>query len=207
MALTEAQKTQFFQDGYIVVKELLTTDELATLRKHYADLALGQVPDFPERNISHYTPSPAPAAEPPTPHTSQHDRRGTQVYPKGEVTTTEDLTPVDDPLDTINHLNLPSYYDSVFKAFVRSPKIVDIIESLMGPQTSSSTTTKSLPNPLMPKRIAIIKIPFSGHSLPATSKSHVKSCLTMRLLRTVVCGLSQAATTSVSSTGTISPTC
>ena len=30
MTLTKEQKNQFFQDGYIVVKELLTTDELET---------------------------------------------------------------------------------------------------------------------------------------------------------------------------------
>ena len=133
MTLTKEQKNQFFQDGYIVVKELLTTDELETLRNHYADLALGRVPDYPEGNVSHHTPGTAQAAEPPTPHGSRHDRRGTQVYPKGEVTAPEDRTPVEDPLDTVSHLNLPSYHHSVFNAFVRSPKIVDIIESLMGP--------------------------------------------------------------------------
>ena len=134
MALNEEQKTQFFQDGYIVIKELLTTDELETLRKHYANLVLGRVPDFPEGHISHYTPSAAQTVEPPTPHGSQHNRSGTQVYPKGEATDREQArTPIDDPLDTVGHLKMPSYYDSVFKGFVRSPKFVDIIESLMGP--------------------------------------------------------------------------
>ena len=101
MTLTKEQKNQFFQDGYIVVKELLTTEELETLRNHYADLALGRVPDYPEGNVSHHTPGTAQAAEPPTPHGSRHDRRGTQVYPKGEVTAPEDHTPVEDPLDTV----------------------------------------------------------------------------------------------------------
>ena len=133
MALTREQKTRFFEDGYIAVKELLNTQELETLHNHYADLALGRVPDFPEGNISHHTPGADQGAEPPTPHGSRHDRRGTQVYPRGEGTGAERLTPVDDPLDTIRHLNLPSYYDSAFEAIVRSPKIVDIIESLMGP--------------------------------------------------------------------------
>ena len=133
MALTQEQKTRFFEDGYIAVKELLTAQELETLHNHYADLALGRVPDFPEGNISHHTPEAAQGAEPSTPHGSRHDRRDTQVYPRGEVSGAERRTPVEDPLDTIRHLNLPSYYDSAFEAVVRSPRIVDIIESLMGP--------------------------------------------------------------------------
>ena len=133
MALTREEKTRFFEDGYIAVRELLTSQELETLRNHYADLALGRVPDFPEGNISHHTPGAAQAAEAPTPHGSRHDRRDTQVYPRGEVTGAERRTPVEDPLDSIRHLNLPSYYDSAFEAVVRSPRVVDIVESLMGP--------------------------------------------------------------------------
>ena len=133
MALTQEQKSRFFEDGYIVVRELLTADELETLRDHYADLALGRVPGFPEGNISHHTPETAQADDPPTPHGSGHDRRGTQVFPKGEATAVQGHAAVEDPLDTIRHLILPSFHDSVFEALVRSPKIVDVIESLMGP--------------------------------------------------------------------------
>ena len=52
MALSAAEKTRFFADGYIVVRNLISQDELQTLRRDYEDLALGRVADFPEEYIS-----------------------------------------------------------------------------------------------------------------------------------------------------------
>ena len=58
MRLSTAQRNLFFRDGYIVIKNLISPDELATLREHYANLILGRVPDFPERHISRHNPEP-----------------------------------------------------------------------------------------------------------------------------------------------------
>ena len=133
MRLSDAQKKLFFQDGYIVIKNLISLDELETLREHYAKLVLGGVPDFPKRHISRHNPTQTHTLEPPTPHGNQHNRRGTQVFPSGEENYEEQrkVSPTD-PLDTINKVNVPSRYDPVFDAFVRAPKIVDIVADLMG---------------------------------------------------------------------------
>lgn len=133
MGLSDAQKKLFFQDGYIVIKNLISPDELKTLREHYANLVLGRVPDFPERHISRQAPGQAQTLEPPTPHGNQHNRRGTQVFPKGEENyETQRSAPLTDPIDAVNKMNVPSRYDPVFDTFVRSPKIVDIVADLMG---------------------------------------------------------------------------
>ena len=84
MGLSEAQKNLFFRDGYIVIKNLISPDEIETLREHYANLVLGGVPDFPERHVSRHNPQQAQTLETPTPHGKAHNRRGTQVFPKGE---------------------------------------------------------------------------------------------------------------------------
>ena len=134
MGLSEAQRNLFFRDGYIVVKNLISPEEVETLREHYANLVLGGVPDFPERHISRHNPQQPQTLEEAAPHGEQHDRRGTQVYPKGEEAYVAQRTePVKDPLDAINKVNVPSRHDPVFDAFVRSPKIVDIVTDLMGP--------------------------------------------------------------------------
>ena len=133
MGLNDAQKRLFFRDGYIVVKNLISPDELETLRKHYANLVLGGVPDFPERNISRHNPGQAQSLEPPAPHGGKHNRRGTQVFPMGEENyDAQRSAPITDPLDAVNKMNVPSRYDPVFDTFVRSPKIVDIVSDLMG---------------------------------------------------------------------------
>ena len=84
MGLSEVQRNTFFRDGFIVIKNLISPDELETLRKHYANLVLGGVPDFPERHISRHNPGQAQSLEPPAPHGGKHNRRGTQVFPSGE---------------------------------------------------------------------------------------------------------------------------
>ena len=133
MGLSEAQRSLFFRDGYIVVKNLISPDELETLRDHYADLVLGGIPDFPDRHISRHNPQQTQNPEPSIPHGSGHDRRGTQVFPTGEENyAAQRKVQIKDPLDAINKVNVPSRYDPVFDAYVRSPKIVDIVADLMG---------------------------------------------------------------------------
>ncbi len=143
MSLSQEQKDRFFADGYIVVKNLITQDELESLRNHYEDIILGRVPNFPQHQISLREVEgraafgrAAPNAEPETPtaHAPHHDRRDTQIYPKGEEHYTEQRqAPIADPLDAVRKVNVPSRHHPGFDSFVRHPKIVDIIADLMGP--------------------------------------------------------------------------
>ena len=68
MGLSETQRSAFFRDGYIVIKNLISPDELEILRENYANLVLGRVPDFPERHVSRHNPQQTQTLEPPTPH-------------------------------------------------------------------------------------------------------------------------------------------
>ena len=119
MGLSETQRSLFFRDGYIVIKNLICPDELEALREHYANLVLGGIPDFPERHISRHNPQQTQTSEPSIPHGDRHDRRGTQVFPKGEENyAAQRKAPVKDPLDAINKVNVPSRYDPVFDTCV-----------------------------------------------------------------------------------------
>lgn len=143
MALSETEKTRFFEDGYIVVKDLITQDELETLCQHYEDIVLSRVPAFPEQNITirdvegrgeYGRAHGAQALEEPVLQGSGHNRRGTQVYPRGEEAYEEQRRgPVKDPVDAVMRINMLSRNHTAFDAFVRHPKIVDIIADLMGP--------------------------------------------------------------------------
>ena len=134
MALGKDQKTRFFEDGYIIVEDLITPSELEALHKGYENLVLSRVSDFPQRHVFRRVAGGPQAWEPPTPHGERHDRRGTQVYPRGEEDyETQRSALVEDPLDAVNKVNLPSRYDAAFDAVVRHPKVVDIVAELMGP--------------------------------------------------------------------------
>jgi hypothetical protein len=143
LALSSEQKASFFSDGYIVVRNLLSAEEIKTLCSRYEALATGQVGEYPEeqvsiRDVHGRAPfgrvSAETAKEEPVSQGPRHNRRGTQVYPTGEEHFTEQRkAPVKDPVDAVHKLNLPSRFDKQFDAFARSPKIVDIIEDLMGP--------------------------------------------------------------------------
>ena len=143
MALTEDQKADFFREGYIVVRDLLTENELATLRERYTALVTGQVATYPSKHVSvrevegraaHGKAHRPPDREASIRQGPHHDRRGTQVYPRGEDDFVDQRqTPVENPIDAVTKVNLPSRYDNAFEEIVRSPRVVDVIEDLMGP--------------------------------------------------------------------------
>ena len=111
MALTNDQKASFFKDGYIVVRNLLSQPEIETLRQRYAALATGEVPGYPQKHVSvrevegraSYGRSQGPRAmEEVVTQSPRHDRRGTQIYPKGEEDYIDERqAPVDDPVDAV----------------------------------------------------------------------------------------------------------
>ncbi len=134
MALSPAQKSRFFEDGYLVVENLIAPAALDELRRGYANLVLGRVPEFPERHVSRRSSTEVQDVEIPVPHGTHHHRNGTQVFPRGgELYRAQRRAPIEDPLDAINKVNMPSRYDDTFAATVRHPAIVDIIADLMGP--------------------------------------------------------------------------
>ena len=143
MPLSDEHKERFFEDGYIVVENLITEHDLEKLRRHYEYLVLGRVPEYPQRQVSMrdvegrpdfgnaHKPGKEDTAKS---HGKNHNRCGTHVYPKGgEEYENERLKPVENPIDAVIKMNVPSRFDDVFDSFVRGPRIVDIIEDLMGP--------------------------------------------------------------------------
>ena len=136
MSLTEIEKGRFFKDGYIVVENLITEDELVSLRQYYEDIVLNRASEFPKDNIilrpiNGKEEIPVEAA---TSHGPNHNRRGTQIFPKGEdAYDTKRSIRVSDPLDAIQSIKAPSRNHPGFDTFVHHPRIVNIIADLMGP--------------------------------------------------------------------------
>ena len=117
---------------------ILLTSETGCIGK----LAVGRVPGYPENQLSvrkvdgpaQYGQAREDRIEEATPQGPRHHRRGTQVFPKGEEDFIEQRgATFQDPLDAVVKLSVPSRHDPVFDAWVRNPKIVDVIEDLMGP--------------------------------------------------------------------------
>ena len=196
MGLSETQRSAFFRDGYIVIKNLISPDELEILRENYANLVLGRVPDFPERHVSRHNPQQTQTLEAPTPHGGRHNRRNTQVFPKGEDGyEAQRKAPVKNPLDAINKVNVPSRYDPVFDAFVQSPKIVDVVADLMG-SNIKLYYDQVFAKPPYARANRYHQDSVFWSFLRATSKLPVSFCSTMQLWKTAVSVLFRAATTS-----------
>ena len=139
MALDPTQKSRFFKDGYIVVEELIDQDGLTDLRRHYKDIVLGNVADFPKKHLSILPlkgeqANTTPPLDTAVPQGPKHNRRDTQIYPIGEEAyNAQRQAPINNPLDAVLRISAPSRHHSSFDAIVRHPKIVDIIADLMGP--------------------------------------------------------------------------
>ena len=143
LTLTQEQKAAFFTDGYLVVRNLLTPEEIERLRERYAALVIGSVSGFPQRHIAvrdvagradYGRPQHVEETAGATSQGPRHDRRGTQVYPNGEADhAARRAAAVDDPVDAVTKVNVPSRYDAAFGAIVRDPRVVNVIEDLMGP--------------------------------------------------------------------------
>lgn len=103
MNLAARQVEQFWQDGFLIVENLLDEQELATLRAHADWVASGQA--------THITA----------------DRL--QVEP-GVAAGQAQAATYADSLRKMSHL---AFSDPIFEAHARNPKILDVIESLLGP--------------------------------------------------------------------------
>jgi len=100
--LTEQQVTQFKLNGFLVVEDVLSADEVATLAAQADRIAAGQVAHIPETSI-----------------------QLEQVFREGNQ-------PVTDQVLSVRKLFNLAVYDDVMWRQVTHPKLVDIITDLLG---------------------------------------------------------------------------
>lgn len=103
MKLSEQQVAQFREDGFLIVENLLDEAEIEALRQRAEWVAGGQSPRIPKESF--------------------------QVEPRvaqGEL----QAETYADSLRRMSHL---AFYDDVFRVHARNPRILDVIESLLGP--------------------------------------------------------------------------
>ena len=103
MKLSDAQRKQYEDDGYILVKNVLSPEEIERYKKRARELATGAIPPGAEKMLV----------------------RDVRVA-KGEVH-------VDDPEKGLWKLLQPDWYDSVFEPYPATPAILDVVEGLIGP--------------------------------------------------------------------------
>ena len=103
MKLAAPQVEQFWQDGFLIVENLLDEQELATLRAHADWVASGQATHIAADRL--------------------------QVEP-GVAAGQAQATTYADSLRKMSHL---AFSDPIFATHARNPKILDVIESLLGP--------------------------------------------------------------------------
>ena len=102
MKLSDQQVRQFQEDGFLVVEDLLDQEEVETLRRRAEWVAAGQAPYISKEQL--------------------------QVEPRvarGEL----HAETYADSLRRMSHL---AFHDEVFETHVRNPRVLDIIESLLG---------------------------------------------------------------------------
>ena len=103
MKLSEQQVNRFREDGFLIVEDLLDPAEVETLRKRAEWVASGQASHIPKENL--------------------------QVEPRvaqGELG-------ADTYADSLRKMNHLAFHDDTFQAHARNPKVLDIVESLLGP--------------------------------------------------------------------------
>ena len=119
MALTEEQKAQFWEEGFLRYGRVLTDEEVAALKQRSEEIATGKAPHVPERWI--------------------------QVEPaiqKGEKT-------ADSRLNSIRKMTHLSYFDDLFHAAAMNPRVVDVIEDLLGPDLKLYTDQLMMKPPMV----------------------------------------------------------
>ena len=103
MTLTVEQKESFWENGYLPYHRILSDEELDALRRRSEDIISGKVKHVPPRYI-------------------QYEARF------------RDGLPADvEPLDAVRKMTQLCYFDDEFERIARNPKIVDVIEELLGP--------------------------------------------------------------------------
>jgi len=102
MKLTQEQIDQFWTDGFLIVEDLLDQTEINALRQRIASVLEGK--------LTAITPALL------------------QVEPEVAAGKTE----ADSYADSLRKMSHLAFHDEIFQAHARNPKILDIIESLIG---------------------------------------------------------------------------
>ena len=103
MKLSSEQIDEFLEDGVLVVRELLEPGDVATLRERAEWVASGSAPHVPEGRL--------------------------QSEPR--VTSGEATAP--NYADSLRKMSHVAFHDEVFQAHARNEAILDVLESLLGP--------------------------------------------------------------------------
>src|SRR5687767_10221289 len=152
-ALDDEQKAYFYETGFLIVRNLLSSAEVETLRQRADDLAVGRIPipngdvvDGRATGVSRRRMStmmggnPAPQA-PEVRLTENHARRGYQVYPirhrPVEEAEVEAAIAAERaagaPFADVTGMNHLCDHDEVFAEFGAHPRIVAVLREFIGP--------------------------------------------------------------------------
>jgi ectoine hydroxylase-related dioxygenase (phytanoyl-CoA dioxygenase family) len=101
--LSEEQVAQFWEEGFLVVENLLDQEEVSTVLQHAEWVASGQAPHILKRRL--------------------------QVEPD----VAEGKAVADTYGNSLRKMSHLAFCDEVFEAHARNPKVLDAIESLLGP--------------------------------------------------------------------------
>ena len=104
MSITQNDKEFFEKYGYLKYKQVLSDDELSTAQKRSEDIALGNLTHVPERFIQ-----------------LEAEFRDKDVTDEKTIR-----------LDKVRKMTHLAYFDDVIKSIAKNPKIVDVVEALMG---------------------------------------------------------------------------
>jgi phytanoyl-CoA hydroxylase len=101
--LTEGQQRQYWEDGYLLLREVLSAEHVERYKARAREFALGNLPP------------------------------GSQRMVVKEVNVAKGLVQPDDPEKGIwKYLN-PDRYDQLFAAYPSQPQLLDVVESVVGP--------------------------------------------------------------------------
>ena len=104
MSINQDDKNFFNKYGYLKYKQVLTEDELAEAQQRSEDIALGNLTHVPERFIQ-----------------LEKEFRDKDVTDEKTIR-----------LDQVRKMTHLAYFDDVIESIAKNPKIVDVIESLLG---------------------------------------------------------------------------
>ncbi|MCC6794546.1 MAG: phytanoyl-CoA dioxygenase family protein [Candidatus Hydrogenedentes bacterium] len=110
MMLTDAQRKHYEEEGYVLINNVLSRDEIDRYKTRARELANGAIPPGAEKMLV----------------------RDVRVV-KGEVH-------VDDPEKGIWKLMQPDWYDKTFEPYPATPAILDVVEGLIGPDIKAFLT-------------------------------------------------------------------
>ena len=112
MALTDEQKREFNENGYIIVRNLLTREEVDAVGQRVDQIAVGKIAQ----------PASTVQVEP-------------AIQRKEETTKSK--------LESIRKLSSVARTDPIMNAHATNPKILDILEGLIGPDIKLFDSTIS----------------------------------------------------------------